>query len=52
MVAGGRALVINASWMSFFPGLAILLTVLSMNLYGDWLRDKLDLKLRNARGAG
>ena len=28
-------------------GLAILLTVLPMNLFGDWLRDKLDLKLRN-----
>jgi peptide/nickel transport system permease protein len=47
MVADGRALVINAWWVSFFPGLAILLTVLSMNLLGDWLRDKLDPKLRN-----
>lgn len=52
MVADGRALVINVSWVSFFPGLAILLTVMSMNLSGDWLRDKLDPKLRNARGAG
>ena len=52
MVADGRALVINASWVSFFPGLAILLTVMSMNFSGDWLRDKLDPKLRNARGAG
>ncbi|MDE2843883.1 MAG: ABC transporter permease [Chloroflexota bacterium] len=47
MVADGRALVINAWWVSFFPGIAILLTVLSMNLLGDWLRDKLDPKLRN-----
>ena len=47
MVADGRALVINAWWLSFFPGLAILLTVLSMNLLGDWLRDRLDPKLRN-----
>ena len=47
MVADGRALVINAWWVSFFPGVAILLTVLSMNLLGDWLRDKLDPKLRN-----
>ncbi len=47
MVSDGRALVINAWWVSFFPGIAILLTVLSMNLLGDWLRDRLDPKLRN-----
>ena len=47
MVADGRALIINAWWVSFFPGLAIALTVLSMNLFGDWLRDRLDPKLRN-----
>ena len=28
------------------PGVAILLTVLSLNLFGDWLRDRLDPKLR------
>ena len=47
MVADGRSLVIGAWWVSFFPGLAILLTVLSMNLLGDWLRDWLDPKLKN-----
>ena len=47
MVADGRDLVATAWWVAFFPGLAILLTVLSMNLFGDWLRDKLDPKLRN-----
>ncbi|HLF05197.1 MAG TPA: ABC transporter permease [Dehalococcoidia bacterium] len=47
MVADGRELVVAAWWVAFFPGLAILLTVLSMNLLGDWLRDKLDPKLRN-----
>lgn len=47
MVADGRELVVAAWWVAFFPGLAILLTVLSMNLFGDWLRDKLDPKLRN-----
>ena len=47
MVADGRELVVGAWWVAFFPGLAILLTVLSMNLLGDWLRDKLDPKLRN-----
>ena len=49
MVADGRNLIAagNGWWISFFPGMAILLTVLSMNLLGDWLRDKLDPKLRN-----
>ena len=47
MVADGRELLVVAWWISFFPGLAILLTVLSMNLMGDWLRDRLDPKLRN-----
>lgn len=47
MVAGGRELIVSSWWVAFFPGLAILLAVLSMNLMGDWLRDKLDPKLRN-----
>ncbi|HEX2218868.1 MAG TPA: ABC transporter permease [Gemmatimonadales bacterium] len=46
LVADGRQLVVSAWWISFFPGLAILLTVLSVNLLGDWVRDRLDPKLR------
>lgn len=46
LVADGRQLVVSAWWISFFPGMAILLTVLSVNLFGDWLRDVLDPKLR------
>ena len=48
MVAEGRELITSQSgwWMSLFPGLAIMLTVLSMNLLGDWLRDRLDPKQR------
>ncbi|XWN34001.1 MAG: ABC transporter permease [Devosia sp.] len=46
LVADGRQLIVSAWWISFFPGLAILLTVLSVNLLGDWLRDRLDPKLR------
>ena len=49
MVADGRVLVVSAWWVSFFPGLAILLTVLSMNLFGDWLRDRLDPKLKQTQ---
>jgi peptide/nickel transport system permease protein len=47
MVADGRELIVSSWWVAFFPGLAILLAVMSMNLMGDWLRDKLDPKLRN-----
>ena len=48
MVADGRELITSESgwWVSLFPGLAIMLTVLSMNLLGDWLRDRLDPKQR------
>ena len=47
IVADGRDLIIQAGWwVSLFSGLAIMLTVLSVNLTGDWLRDKLDPKLR------
>jgi peptide/nickel transport system permease protein len=46
MIAEGRDFVTSAWWVSFFPGLAILLVVLAFNLLGDWLRDTLDPKLR------
>lgn len=47
LVADGRQLVVAAWWISFFPGLAILLVVLSINLFGDWLRNRLDPRLQN-----
>jgi peptide/nickel transport system permease protein len=46
MIAEGRDVVTSAWWVSFFPGLAILLVVLAFNLIGDWLRDTLDPRLR------
>ena len=46
MVADGRNLIDTAWWISFFPGLVIGLVVLSGNYLGDWIRDKLDPKLR------
>src|ERR1700687_525807 len=46
MVSDGRGLIDTAWWMSFFPGLAIGMTVLSGNFLGDWLRDRLDPRLR------
>lgn len=44
MIAEGRAVVATAWWVSVFPGACMLLTVLSLNLVGDWLRDVLDPK--------
>ena len=46
MVSDGRQYVMSAWWVAFFPGLWIMLTVLSFNMLGDWLRDRLDPKLR------
>ena len=46
MVADGRDLIVSAWWIAMFPGLAIMLAVLCMNLFGDWLRDHFDPKLR------
>ncbi|MSQ06462.1 MAG: ABC transporter permease [Dehalococcoidia bacterium] len=46
MVAEGRNFVIDAWWMSLFPGIAITMVVLAFNFFGDWLRDTLDPKLR------
>jgi len=42
MLADGRTYLQTAWWVSVFPGVAILLTVLGLNLLGDWLRDTLD----------
>ena len=47
MIAEGRGQLATAWWTVLFPGVAMLLVVLSVNLFGDWLRDKLDPKLRN-----
>ena len=42
MLADGRTYMQTAWWISVFPGLAIMLTVLGLNLLGDWLRDRID----------
>jgi peptide/nickel transport system permease protein len=42
MLADGRGYLQSAWWVGVFPGLAITLTVLGLNLLGDWLRDVLD----------
>jgi len=45
MLSDGRNYVATAWWLATFPGLAIMLTVLAVNLLGDWLRDTLDPRL-------
>jgi peptide/nickel transport system permease protein len=46
MLAEGRTHITRAWWIVTFPGLAITITILSINFFGDWLRDKLDPRLR------
>jgi peptide/nickel transport system permease protein len=46
MLSSGREYLRDGPWLGFFPGFAILLTVLAFNLFGDGLRDALDPRLR------
>ena len=47
MLSSGRQFIRTAWWVCTFPGVAIMLTILSLNLLGDGLRDALDPKLKN-----
>jgi ABC-type dipeptide/oligopeptide/nickel transport system permease subunit len=49
MLASGRKYLTSYPWIATFPGLAIMITSLGMNLVGDWLRDVLDPRLRRSR---
>ena len=46
MIAQGRSYIAVEWWITFFPGMAIFLTVLALNFLGDWLRDYFDPRLR------
>ncbi|AGB75619.1 MULTISPECIES: ABC transporter permease [Rhizobium] len=46
MIAAGRQYIGQADWMTYFPGFAIILAVLSLQMVGDGLRDMLDPRLR------
>lgn len=46
IAADGRDYLQTAWWISTFPGIAIVLAVLGINLFGDWLRDELDPRMR------
>ena len=45
MVSEGKSKILEVWWLSFFPGIAITVVVLAINLFGDWLRVNLDPKL-------
>lgn len=45
-VSDGRQFIEEAWWISFWPGFAIFLVVMALNFFGDWLRDRLDPRLR------
>jgi peptide/nickel transport system permease protein len=47
MVSEGRTHITSAWWLSIVPGAAITLVVLAFNVFGDWLRDRLDPTLRH-----
>jgi len=49
MVADGRDMIVSAWWVSFWPGLMISLMVLAVVNLGDWVRDRLDPRLKDAR---
>jgi ABC-type dipeptide/oligopeptide/nickel transport systems, permease components len=49
MLSEARDQITTAPWLSIFPGLAIFLTVLGLNLLGDGLRDILDPQSRSRR---
>jgi peptide/nickel transport system permease protein len=48
LVARGREYITTSWWISLFPGAALGLVVLSFNMLGDWLREILDPKIRQA----
>ncbi len=49
MLANSRNQLLSGSWwLAIFPGLAIMITVVSLNILGDWLRDFLDPRLRGS----
>ena len=49
MLADGRGYIASGWWLSTFPGVAIVLVVLGVNLLGDWMRDYFDPKLSGSR---
>jgi len=49
MLSDGQVYMSSAWWVTTFPGLAIMMTALAINIVGDWLRDQLDPRLSGGR---
>ncbi|NHN31755.1 ABC transporter permease [Paenibacillus agricola] len=49
ILSDARLYIVQAWWIAVFPGVAIMITVLGLNMFGDGLRDVLDPKLRNVK---
>ncbi len=49
MLNEGKNFILSSWWLITFPGLAIVLTTLGINLFGDWLRDELDPEMKQNR---
>ena len=47
MLADGRDYLATSWWLATFPGIAITVTTLGLIMFGDWLRDYLDPKMKN-----
>lgn len=47
MLSAGRQFIRDAWYVVTFPGLAIMITIFGLNMFGDGLRDALDPKLKN-----
>jgi len=47
LIADGRSYLLDAPWIAISPGVAISLTVLGFNLLGDFMRDWIDVKVRD-----
>jgi peptide/nickel transport system permease protein len=50
MIADGRQDLATSWWVATMPGIAIMLTVLAVNLLGDWVRDELDPRVVKSKG--
>ena len=49
MLTEARSFMVQAWWMIWLPGIALMVVSFTGNLMGDWLRDALDPRLRNVR---
>ncbi|MGG4144433.1 ABC transporter permease [Paenibacillus algorifonticola] len=50
LLADGKMYIYNSWWMTLFPGFALIISVLAMNLFGDGIRDLLDPHVRQGKG--